>query len=263
MALSKTLRFEVFKRDKFTCQYCGKKAPDVVLHADHIHPKAEGGTDDPLNLTTACVDCNQGKGKRMLSDDSVVTKQRAQLEELQERQEQIQMLIDWQKSLGGLEDSTTAAIEKYWTELSGWNLNETGLSNLKKWVKQYGIGEVMSAMRAAKDSYFEYGADGKVTQASIEVGFKKVGGICHVARAEREKPYIKDLFYIRGIMRNRFNVYRPWEALQRLEDAHMAGASIETLKRIAFLASSWSRWGDLMADLEKSLTQDEGTDAEG
>lgn len=35
-ALSNRTRFEVFKRDKFTCQYCGAKAPDVVLQCDHI-----------------------------------------------------------------------------------------------------------------------------------------------------------------------------------------------------------------------------------
>ena len=37
-AISKKLRFEVFKRDSFTCQYCGKSAPDVILHVDHILP---------------------------------------------------------------------------------------------------------------------------------------------------------------------------------------------------------------------------------
>ena len=42
--ISKKLRFEVFKRDSFTCQYCGKSAPDVVLHIDHIKPVKEGGT---------------------------------------------------------------------------------------------------------------------------------------------------------------------------------------------------------------------------
>lgn len=40
--LSKTIRFEVLKRDSFACQYCGKKAPDVLLQVDHIHPVAEG-----------------------------------------------------------------------------------------------------------------------------------------------------------------------------------------------------------------------------
>ena len=34
-SISKKARFEVFKRDSFTCQYCGRTAPDVVLHLDH------------------------------------------------------------------------------------------------------------------------------------------------------------------------------------------------------------------------------------
>jgi len=40
-AISKKLRFEVYKRDKFTCQYCGRKAPDVILEIDHINPVAK------------------------------------------------------------------------------------------------------------------------------------------------------------------------------------------------------------------------------
>jgi 5-methylcytosine-specific restriction endonuclease McrA len=38
LAVSVRTRFEVFKRDDFTCQYCGRKSPDVVLEADHIVP---------------------------------------------------------------------------------------------------------------------------------------------------------------------------------------------------------------------------------
>lgn len=59
--LSKRARFEVFKRDAFTCQYCGRKPPEVVLHCDHIMAVANGGTSNDWNLVTACVDCNQGK----------------------------------------------------------------------------------------------------------------------------------------------------------------------------------------------------------
>lgn len=42
-AITKTVRFEVFKRDSFTCQYCGRKAPEAVLNVDHIKPVASGG----------------------------------------------------------------------------------------------------------------------------------------------------------------------------------------------------------------------------
>jgi hypothetical protein len=62
MAISVRARFEVFKRDEFTCQYCGKKSPEVVLEPDHIVPLCEGGSDDPINLRTACYECNRGKG---------------------------------------------------------------------------------------------------------------------------------------------------------------------------------------------------------
>lgn len=59
--ISSKLRFAALSRDDFTCQYCGRKAPDVVLHVDHIVPVAKGGTDDMDNLITACRDCNLGK----------------------------------------------------------------------------------------------------------------------------------------------------------------------------------------------------------
>lgn len=65
-SLGKTLRFEVFKRDAFTCQYCGQKPPDVVLQVDHINPVALGGDNDISNLVTACEACNQGKKARRL-----------------------------------------------------------------------------------------------------------------------------------------------------------------------------------------------------
>jgi hypothetical protein len=54
-------RFDIFKRDHFTCRYCGAKAPDVELEVDHVIPVNNGGTDDPENLITACVSCNSGK----------------------------------------------------------------------------------------------------------------------------------------------------------------------------------------------------------
>src|SRR5262249_9720233 len=93
--ISKKLRFGVFKRDSFTCQYCGKKAPDVILQCDHIKPVAEGGVSDVLNLLTSCVDCNSGKGARTLAEHTTLTKQMDQLAELQTRREQIEMLIEW------------------------------------------------------------------------------------------------------------------------------------------------------------------------
>ncbi len=50
MGVSRGLRFEVFKRDDFTCRYCGKKSPEAILEVDHVIPRSRKGTDDPENL---------------------------------------------------------------------------------------------------------------------------------------------------------------------------------------------------------------------
>ena len=65
--MSKKLRFEVFKRDGFVCQYCGAAPPGAVLEIDHIDPVSSGGGDEEGNLVTACFDCNRGKAARDLS----------------------------------------------------------------------------------------------------------------------------------------------------------------------------------------------------
>lgn len=72
MTVSKRVRFEILRRDKNTCQYCGQMAPDVPLHIDHVIPIALGGSDDPSNLVTACRDCNAGKTS--VSPDSPLVK---------------------------------------------------------------------------------------------------------------------------------------------------------------------------------------------
>lgn len=59
--LSPKVRFEILKRDNFTCQYCGKKAPEVELEVDHIEPYSKTKDNSPENLITACKDCNRGK----------------------------------------------------------------------------------------------------------------------------------------------------------------------------------------------------------
>lgn len=59
--LSPKLRYNVLRRDGFTCQYCGRTAQDGLLEIDHIVPIKMGGTNDIDNLQTACKECNRGK----------------------------------------------------------------------------------------------------------------------------------------------------------------------------------------------------------
>ncbi len=66
-SMSKSLRFEVFKRDEFRCQYCGSTPPAVVLEVDHILAVANGGDNDSDNLVTSCFNCNRGKSATPLT----------------------------------------------------------------------------------------------------------------------------------------------------------------------------------------------------
>ncbi len=68
MALSKRSRFEVLRRDNFTCRYCHETTTPLTI--DHVLPVALGGTDEPTNLVTACRDCNAGKSST--APDSVL-----------------------------------------------------------------------------------------------------------------------------------------------------------------------------------------------
>lgn len=79
--ISKKDRFEVFKRDSFSCQYCGDTPPTVVLEVDHIHPVSKGGDNCIDNLITACFDCNRGKSNKLLSAIPKSVKERLRIEE--------------------------------------------------------------------------------------------------------------------------------------------------------------------------------------
>lgn len=56
------LRRAIFRRDRYTCAYCGHRGNSATLEVDHRLPLSRGGTDDPDNLTTACWECNREKG---------------------------------------------------------------------------------------------------------------------------------------------------------------------------------------------------------
>lgn len=57
-------RFNVFLRDRFSCQYCGSSFPVHELTFDHVQPRSKGGRTDWNNIVTACGACNLAKGDK-------------------------------------------------------------------------------------------------------------------------------------------------------------------------------------------------------
>lgn len=172
-SISKKLRFEVFKRDSFKCQYCGKSAPDVILECDHVVPVAEGGKTEMLNLITACRDCNRGKGKIRLSDNQAVDKQRKQLEEINERREQMEMVLQWKNELSKLKESQVVAVESLFTSITGKTLTDIGKTNIRKLINRFGFEEVFACTEISLDKYYNG------TIKSCEFAVNKIGGVCY------------------------------------------------------------------------------------
>jgi 5-methylcytosine-specific restriction endonuclease McrA len=59
----------IYKRDNYTCGYCGAKE-DLTL--DHILPSSRGGKDEWTNLVTACTKCNVKKGNKTPEEADMV-----------------------------------------------------------------------------------------------------------------------------------------------------------------------------------------------
>jgi hypothetical protein len=146
--IGKKLRFEVFKRDGFTCQYCGSHPPSAVLNIDHIEPVALGGGNDIDNLITACSCCNSGKGATPLSKkvDSIKDKHAILIEANNQ-------LMGYQETVRVIDQTRTheslVVASVFSDYFDGWMINDSLIPDIKQFVKKLGFHEVKEAMEIA------------------------------------------------------------------------------------------------------------------
>lgn len=246
-SLTNKVRFEIFKRDSFKCQYCGKSAPDVVLEVDHIIPVAKGGTNDILNLVTSCHTCNSGKSDRKLDDFTEVEKQKKQLDELNERRKQLEMMIQWRKGLNGIEEDKLSVLVDRWDEdVNPFTVSETGKKKLKRMIKKYDFNLIMDSIEKAIDQYIQY-VNGEPTKESAEHAFNKIEGIIK-GTLNPLPDYMKELYYIRGIMKNRFGYVNEWQAIEMLKAAYEHGDSTEEIKAMVLECRNWTEFRNWISD---------------
>ena len=227
--LSNKIRFEVFKRDSFTCQYCGRKAPDVVLNVDHITPVAEGGTNDLLNLITSCFECNNGKRDIPLDKQKELDKQRESLEMLEERRKQIDMLYKWKTELASLKDYALQKAIDYLHEQYGIGLTECGEKNLKKWIKEFGLDEVLEVIQISFEQYEDQ-----------EKAFNYIPRICNVRQEQKTHPEYKDIYYLSKILAANCAYYNKQRMILYLK-AHYEEEDFDMLKVTFSDARNWTQ----------------------
>jgi 5-methylcytosine-specific restriction endonuclease McrA len=64
-------RFNVYARDRNTCQYCGRRFPRIELNLDHVIPRDRGGPTTWENIVCSCIVCNTRKANRTPSEASL------------------------------------------------------------------------------------------------------------------------------------------------------------------------------------------------
>lgn len=245
--ISKKTRFEVFKRDSFKCQYCGASAPEAILVVDHIDPFSKGGADEMVNYITACQSCNAGKSDRVLSDTTTLQKQKAQLDELNMRRDQLEMMMQWRAGLKEISELEVETASDAWSaNVVGWSLNENGLKTLRSYVKKYGLQGVLDAIESACDSYIRIDNEtGKATEDSVPLAWKKVGGLLAIASLPDDE---RRLHYVKGILRNRLS-YVPYDVIRHLQDALAAGVSVDAMQLEAKNARNWTEFRNWLYDV--------------
>lgn len=240
-AMGDKLRFEVFKRDQFKCQYCGKAAPEVVLHVDHINPVSKGGDNDILNLVTSCVDCNSGKSNRLLTDNTIIEKQRKMLEELDERRKQLNMMLDWREELKGFDDEVVQSVAQYIEEkIYPAKVNEIGMKEISTWLKRFELSELLQAIDDLKIVTTKDGAQ----DASA-----MFNNIPKVANFNRKDEAEKSACYIRGILKNRISYVDYQKSLAWLTTAIEQGFDVEELKDLAKEVKNWTQFREAMEEI--------------
>ena len=241
-AIGDKLRFEVFKRDQFKCQYCGKAAPDVILHVDHINPVSKGGDNEILNLVTSCMDCNLGKSDRLLSDNSILDKQRKMLEELDERRKQLQMMLEWRDELKDFDNEVAQSGADYFEQSidDAAQVNEVGLKNINKWLKRFEVHELLQAIDDLNPVYTK--------DKTLDAG-AMFANIPKVANFNRKGDIEKSACYIRGILKNRISYVDYQKALAWLVDALESGVDEDELKDLAKSVKNWTQFREAMEEI--------------
>ena len=175
--ISKRLRFEVFKRDSFTCQYCGATPPAAVLHCDHIHPVSLGGQTDIDNLVTACQSCNLGKSNVLLANVPRSLQDRAA--EIEEREAQI---AGYEAILRARRERLDAAAQRILDEYCGAfgreSIPQVDYLSIRRFVETLGFEVTFDAMQIALQN-------GPPTYAR---SFKYFCGVCWNKIRERDEP---------------------------------------------------------------------------
>lgn len=218
------LRFEVLKRDGFACRYCGRRAPEVSLQVDHVHPVALGGVNDHLNLAASCAACNNGKGAVPLTETTS-----AELGVLTPMEEY----------------AISRARDAWAEEVPLWpSLNATDDMVLVGHVQRYGVDHVISAIEYLAKLYARSSGCTAFPGDLASRIFFEIGSVAAYFRSHNRtrRPSVRELYEIRATARMRLPDFDTAAANRLLESACRNCVDPGMLMAISRTTSRWDDW---------------------
>lgn len=244
-AISKRLRFEIFKRDDFTCVYCGARAAGGDgLHVDHLTPVASGGKNEPDNLVTACAACNLGKGAVHLD---AVNFAELSSRNLMSRQARLKTAIQVSRQVTEAQIEIWDCVEHQLRLTFGKShgLSDRQASLVLDAVERYGMEKVVAFLREPPHKY----------KSADDV----LSALPKVLYVQNASQHSKTAYYVRGILRNRLQYVNNRSALMLCDEIlsafpseHYLIANLPTDQWLISLAKrvdSWTSFRDKLAAL--------------
>jgi hypothetical protein len=260
--ITKKARFEVFKRDNFTCMYCGRKAPEIILEIDHIKPVSKGGSNEIINLITSCFDCNRGKGKRILTNKQEIEKEYTQLQILSKQKDQLELLLKWKDELLKVDEQLLEFFKEivFIASNQDFELNDTGLKKLKNYIKKYDKQELIKGIQDSFSSYYnnyyyDSYSDSQKSDA-FNKAFNSIPLVINSAKKQSSDPLLKDIYYCRGILRNRLKNINYKDAvivIRKFFEQWGIDETVDYCKKV-------ERWANVIDDYNNIIDNQEGND---
>ena len=238
----KRIKFEVFEKDSYRCQYCGNVAPNITLKLHRIQEVQNNDNWlDPAYLSTSCVSCEdkrQGKSAGRNASAFIM------LDELEERLEQLKMLISWRKGMVKIRRSQLIGIIDFWQDLvPGIYLNDDQKRVLLSLMNKYSSDEIRSSMRAVAKEKLQRQTDETLTKDAHDVAFEKIPETCIRNSKAKKNHEIEELYQIHDVLKERLQGFFDSDrAIQWLNYARSWEVNTEELAHMALKVTNWTQF---------------------
>lgn len=220
LPIETSVRFQVFERDNFTCQYCGRKSPEIILEIDHYVPVSKGGSNHFDNLKTSCRECNEGK-----SDRELCPIERIKPVEQITPEETKEIVID--NSIYGIENDEIEQVLDLVKEYIGkYELSDFSKKSITELFYRFSKDEITEGIKEAANKYLIPAGNGNPTIDSVDIFIEKIGGVCVY---KKKPPKEQRISWTKGIARRRFR-----DGWRTREGAIVLANYLDTLERIPY-----------------------------